>query len=83
MNTITVINRLPALGDGRPWSTTCSSLASPALQHSTADRAGARRTFEIPSASHGATLPQPRGVAELILHASGLPTTAGPKEKRS
>jgi len=59
MNTITMTDRLSELGDGRPWSTTLGSLASdfvpPALQRYTADRARARRTIEIPGASHGAT----------------------------
>jgi pimeloyl-ACP methyl ester carboxylesterase len=48
----------------------------PALQHYMADRAGSRRTIEIPGASHGATVSQPNAVAELILQAARVPTAA-------
>jgi pimeloyl-ACP methyl ester carboxylesterase len=48
----------------------------PALQHYMADRAGARRTIEIPGASHGATVSQPHAVAEVILDATRVPTAA-------
>jgi pimeloyl-ACP methyl ester carboxylesterase len=48
----------------------------PALQHFMADRAGARRTMEIPGASHGSTVSQPRAVAELILEAARVPAAA-------
>jgi pimeloyl-ACP methyl ester carboxylesterase len=47
-----------------------------ALQHYMADRAGARRTIEIAGASHGATVSQPRAVAELILEAAALRVAA-------
>ena len=45
----------------------------PALQHYMADRAGSRRTVEIPGASHGATVSQPRAVAEMILETARMP----------
>jgi pimeloyl-ACP methyl ester carboxylesterase len=48
----------------------------PALQHYMADRADARRTLEIPGASHGATVSQPHAVAELILEAAALRVAA-------
>jgi pimeloyl-ACP methyl ester carboxylesterase len=43
-----------------------------ALQHFMADRAGARRTVELPSASHAAAVSQPGAVAELVLEAAAL-----------
>jgi len=48
----------------------------PALQRYMADRAGARRTIEIPGASHGITVSQPHSVAEVILDAARVPTPA-------
>lgn len=48
----------------------------PALQHYMAERAGSRRTVEIPGASHGATVSQPRAVAELILDAARVSAAA-------
>lgn len=48
----------------------------PAVQHYMAQRAGSRRTIEIPGASHGATVSQPHAVAELILHAARVPAAA-------
>ena len=47
-----------------------------ALQHFMADRARARRTLEIPGASHAATVSQPGAVVELILEAARLPAAA-------
>jgi pimeloyl-ACP methyl ester carboxylesterase len=47
-----------------------------ALQRFEAERAGARRTVEIPGASHAATVSQPRAVAELILEAAAVRVTA-------
>jgi pimeloyl-ACP methyl ester carboxylesterase len=47
-----------------------------ALQHYMADRAGARRTIEIPGASHGAVVSQPDAVVELILEAARVPVAA-------
>lgn len=47
-----------------------------ALQHYMAERAGARRTIEIPGASHAALVSQPVAVAELILEAARLPAAA-------
>jgi hypothetical protein len=41
-----------------------------------ADRADARRTLEIPAASHGATVSQPHAVAELVLEAAALRVAA-------
>ena len=41
-----------------------------ALQHWMAERAGARRTVELPSASHGVAVSQPGAVADLILEAA-------------
>jgi pimeloyl-ACP methyl ester carboxylesterase len=48
----------------------------PALQRYMADRAGARRTVEIPGASHGAVVSQPDAIAELILEAARVPAAA-------
>jgi pimeloyl-ACP methyl ester carboxylesterase len=47
-----------------------------ALQRFEAERAGARRTVEIPGASHAATVSQPRAVAELILEATAVRVAA-------
>jgi len=44
-----------------------------ALQHFMAERAGARRTVEIPGASHAAAVSNPGPAAELILQAAALP----------
>jgi pimeloyl-ACP methyl ester carboxylesterase len=43
-----------------------------ALQHYMAKRAGARRTLEIPGASHAITVSHPEAVARQILEASAL-----------
>lgn len=48
----------------------------PAVQRYMADRAGARRTIEVPGASHGAVVSQRGTVAELILEAARVPATA-------
>jgi pimeloyl-ACP methyl ester carboxylesterase len=42
----------------------------PALQHFMAERAGARRTIEVPGASHAVTVSQPDATADLILEAA-------------
>jgi pimeloyl-ACP methyl ester carboxylesterase len=47
-----------------------------ALQHFMAERAGARRTVEIPGASHAAAVSNPGPTAELILAAAALPAGA-------
>jgi pimeloyl-ACP methyl ester carboxylesterase len=47
-----------------------------ALQRFEAERAGARRTVELPGASHAAAVSQPGPVAELILEAARLPAAA-------
>ena len=47
-----------------------------ALQRFEADRARARRTLEIPGASHAVAVSQPGAVAELILEAARLPAAA-------
>jgi pimeloyl-ACP methyl ester carboxylesterase len=47
-----------------------------ALQHFMAERAGARRSVEIPGASHAAAVSQPEATAELILEAAAVPATA-------
>jgi pimeloyl-ACP methyl ester carboxylesterase len=47
----------------------------PALQRFMAERAGARRTVELPGASHAATVSQPDAIARLILEA-GTPLPA-------
>jgi pimeloyl-ACP methyl ester carboxylesterase len=44
-----------------------------ALQHYMAGRAGARRTLEIPGASHAITVSHPEAVAHQILDAAALP----------
>jgi pimeloyl-ACP methyl ester carboxylesterase len=46
------------------------------LQHYMAKRAGARRTTEIPGASHGITVSQPEATAQLILEAAATPVAA-------
>jgi pimeloyl-ACP methyl ester carboxylesterase len=43
------------------------------LQRFMAQRAGARRTLEIPGASHAVAVSQPEATAELILEAAALP----------
>ena len=48
----------------------------PALQHYMAKRAGARRTIEIPGASHAATVSHPDATAHLILEAAALHVAA-------
>jgi pimeloyl-ACP methyl ester carboxylesterase len=48
----------------------------PALQRFMADRAGARRTLEIPGASHVAGVSQPDAVVQLILEAARVPAAA-------
>jgi pimeloyl-ACP methyl ester carboxylesterase len=48
----------------------------PALQRFMAERAGARRTLEIPGASHAAPVSRPKETADLILEAAALPATA-------
>jgi pimeloyl-ACP methyl ester carboxylesterase len=48
----------------------------PALQRFMAERAGARRTLEIPGASHAAAVSQPDATARLILEAAALPVAA-------
>jgi pimeloyl-ACP methyl ester carboxylesterase len=48
----------------------------PALQRHMAQRAGARRTVEIPGASHAACVSQPDAVVQLILQAAPLGAAA-------
>ncbi len=48
----------------------------PELQRFMAERAGARRTLEIPGASHALTVSQPRATVDLILEAAALPAAA-------
>jgi pimeloyl-ACP methyl ester carboxylesterase len=47
-----------------------------ALQHYMAKRAGARRTMEIPGASHALTVAHPEATAHLILEAAALHVAA-------
>ena len=47
-----------------------------ALQHFMAERAGARRTIEIPGASHAVTVAQPEATTQLILEAAALHVAA-------
>jgi pimeloyl-ACP methyl ester carboxylesterase len=47
-----------------------------ALQHYMAKRAQARRTIEIPGASHAVTVAHPGATAHLILEAASLHVTA-------
>jgi pimeloyl-ACP methyl ester carboxylesterase len=47
-----------------------------ALQHFMAERAGARRTIEVPGASHAITVSQPEATAQLILEAAALHVAA-------
>ncbi len=49
-----------------------------ALQHYMAKRAGARRTIEIPGASHAIAVSQPQATSDLILEAASLPRWAEP-----
>jgi pimeloyl-ACP methyl ester carboxylesterase len=46
------------------------------LQRFMAERAGARRTLEVPSASHAAAVSQAQATARLILEAAALPVAA-------
>jgi len=46
-----------------------------ALQRFLAERAGARRTIEIPGASHAVAISHPQETAEVILQAAALPAT--------
>jgi pimeloyl-ACP methyl ester carboxylesterase len=46
------------------------------LQHFMADRAGARRTVELPGASHAVAVSQPEATAEIILEAATLSAPA-------
>jgi pimeloyl-ACP methyl ester carboxylesterase len=46
------------------------------LQRFMAERAGARRTVEIPGASHALSVSQPQATVELILEAAALPVAA-------
>jgi pimeloyl-ACP methyl ester carboxylesterase len=46
------------------------------LQRFMAERAGARRTLEIPDASHAVAVSQPEATAQLILEAAALPVGA-------
>jgi pimeloyl-ACP methyl ester carboxylesterase len=46
------------------------------LQRFMAERAGARRTVEIPGASHAISVSQPGATADLILEAAALPAAA-------
>jgi pimeloyl-ACP methyl ester carboxylesterase len=41
-----------------------------------AERAGARRTVEVPGASHAITVSQPEVTARLILEAAAVPVSA-------
>jgi pimeloyl-ACP methyl ester carboxylesterase len=45
----------------------------PELQRFMAERAGARRTLEIPGGSHAALVSQPQATTDLILEAAALP----------
>ena len=47
-----------------------------ALQHFMAERAGARRTVEIPGASHVTCISRPEATAQLILEAAAVPVAA-------
>jgi pimeloyl-ACP methyl ester carboxylesterase len=47
-----------------------------ALEHHMAQRAGARRTIEIPGASHAVSVAHPQATAELILEAAALRVAA-------
>jgi pimeloyl-ACP methyl ester carboxylesterase len=46
------------------------------LQRYMAERAGARRTIEIPGASHAITVSQPEATAQLIVEAAAMPVAA-------
>lgn len=48
----------------------------PALQRFLAERAGARRTVEVPGASHAVTVSNPEATAQLILEAAAVPVAA-------
>jgi pimeloyl-ACP methyl ester carboxylesterase len=47
-----------------------------ALHRFMAERAGARRTVEIPGASHAISVSQPEATAEVILEAAAVHVTA-------
>ena len=47
-----------------------------ALHRFLAERAGARRTIEIPGASHAISVSQPEATADLILEAAAVPVSA-------
>jgi pimeloyl-ACP methyl ester carboxylesterase len=47
-----------------------------AVQHYMAERAGARRTLEIPGASHAITVSHPKATAHMIVEASAVAVTA-------
>jgi pimeloyl-ACP methyl ester carboxylesterase len=47
-----------------------------ALQHFMAERAGSRRTIEIPGSSHAITVSQPEATAQMILEAAAQPVAA-------
>jgi pimeloyl-ACP methyl ester carboxylesterase len=47
-----------------------------ALQHFMAERAGARRTLEVPGASHAITVSHPKATAHMILEASAVGAAA-------
>lgn len=55
---------------------TADRIIPPALQHYMADRAGSHRTLEIPGASHGVMVSQPRAIAEFILQTTRVPAAA-------
>jgi pimeloyl-ACP methyl ester carboxylesterase len=48
----------------------------PDLHRFLAERAGARRTIEVPGASHALSVSQPEATAEVILEATTAPVTA-------
>jgi pimeloyl-ACP methyl ester carboxylesterase len=48
----------------------------PQLQRFMAERAGARRTIEVPGASHAIPVSQPQATARLILEAASVPVAA-------
>jgi pimeloyl-ACP methyl ester carboxylesterase len=47
-----------------------------AVQHYMAERAGARRTLEIPGASHAITVSHPKATAHMIVEASAIAVAA-------
>jgi pimeloyl-ACP methyl ester carboxylesterase len=54
-----------------------------ALQRFMAERAGARRTIEVPGASHALPVSQPQAAADLILEAAALPSPPDNHDQRS